>query len=80
MKYKEYRELRSVPIEELSKEDQRKRKEEFIRRLKICRSFLSGLHAGYIPKHVEDNLPNDDPMKEQVKDARILLNNIPGEA
>ena len=80
MKYKEYRKLRSVPVEELSKEDQQKRKDEFTRRLKICRSFLKGIDDGYIPKHVAEGLPNDDPMKEQVNDARIIVNNVGGEA
>ena len=80
MKFEEYRRLRNTSMEEVSREDKRKRKEELRRRLKICRSFLKGVHTGYMPKHVEDNLPDDDPMKEHVNDARILINNIPGEA
>ena len=48
MKYKEYKKLMSVPLKELSTNDQAKRNEEFQRRLNICKVFLTGIKNGYV--------------------------------
>jgi len=48
MKYKDYMKLMKTPYDELSEQDQKKRKKEFHRRLKVCQMFLGGMVKGYI--------------------------------
>ena len=64
MKYKEYKELMKTPFEELSVEDQRKRKKEFHRRLDVCQMFIQGMIKGYVNDDIDKLMEDDDPMKE----------------
>ena len=80
MKYKEYKKLMSVPLEELSTKDQAKRNEEFQRRLDICKVFLSGIKNGYVSDEVANQMEVDDPMADIVTVIQAQVNEVPGEA
>ena len=72
--YEEYDRLRSVPLEELSEEEQKLRMYDFNNRLNIGMEFIRGMLAGYIPQSVTDKFPEDDPLKEETETLRIMFN------
>jgi hypothetical protein len=80
MTYKEYIKLMKTPIDELSKEDKMRRKEEFKKRLEVCKKFLAGMMQGYINEDIRKLIPEDDPMQEALEVLRIRVNEIEGEA
>lgn len=80
MTYKEYIKLMKTPIDELSREDKVRRKEEFKKRLEVCKKFLAGMMQGYINEDIRKLIPEDDPMQEALEVLRIRVNEIEGEA
>ena len=74
LSYEEYNKLRSVPMEELTKEQQELRLHDFKNRLNIGMKFIQGMMKGYISKEVTDMLPDDDPLKEETETVRIMHN------
>ena len=72
--YEEYVKLRSVPVEELSEEDQELRMRDFKNRVEIGMEFIRGIFKGYISKSVVDKFPDDDPLKEETETIRIMFN------
>ena len=72
--YEEYKRLRSVPMEELSEEEQELRLHDFNNRLNIGMKYIRGMLQGYIPKSVTDAFPDDDPLKEESETLRIMFN------
>jgi|TARA_Y100000310_G_C20364096_1_gene660348 RNA binding exosome subunit len=79
MRHKEYTKLMKTPFEELSKENQDKRRKEFKKRLGTCSAFLNEMIKGSISKETLDLLEEDDPIKEACK-VLIINNTIQGEA
>ena len=80
MKFKEYQKLMKIDFEELSSEDKLKRSNEFVRRLDICKMFLTGIHTGRIPDNITDLMEEDDPIKDLVTIMKAQINELPGEA
>jgi|TARA_B100000315_G_scaffold82242_1_gene75380 hypothetical protein len=80
MKYKEYKKLMSVPLKELSTNDQAKRNEEFQRRLNICKVFLTGIKNGYVSTDITNEMEDDDPIRDMVAVIQAQVNELPGEA
>ena len=78
MKYKEYKELMKTPFEELSEEEQKKRKKEFHRRLDVCQMFIQGMIKGYVNDEIDTLLEEDDPMKEGVELLKLQINEQEG--
>ena len=80
--YEEYKKLRQTPMEELSKEDQKKRLDEFDRRLNLATKFITGLVKGKkVSKDIEEGIPEGDPIKETISYTRIIANEKnPGKA
>ena len=67
MKYKDYMKLMKTPYDELSEQDQKKRKKEFHRRLKVCQMFLGGMVKGYINDDISKLMEDDDPLKDTIE-------------
>ena len=80
MKYKEYKELMKTPFEELSVENQKKRKKEFHRRLDVCQMFVTGMIKGYVNDDIDKLMEDDDPMKEGVELLKLQINETEGQA
>ena len=80
MTYKEYIKLMKTPIDELSREDKVRRKEEFEKRLEVCKKFLAGMMQGHINEDIKKLIAEDDPMQEALEVLRIRVNEIEGEA
>ena len=80
MKYKDFKKLMSVSLNSLSRGDQVKRQGELQKRLRLCYGLLEGMTSGYIPEEVEDDLDDDDPLKEMIQLYRIKLHEPTGEA
>jgi RNA binding exosome subunit len=78
MKHKDYKKLMKLPFEDLSEEDQNKRKKEFHRRLEVAQMFLNGIVKGYINNDIEKLMEDDDPMKETVKLVKLQINEVNG--
>ena len=74
LSYEEYKKLRSVPMDELTEEQQELRLHDFRNRLNIGTKFIQGMMKGYISKEVTDMLPDDDPLKEETETVRIMHN------
>jgi hypothetical protein len=72
--------LMKTPFEELSKEDQKRRKEEFERRLGVCKKFLTGMMNGYVSEDLKEEIEDDDPMQEALDVIILRINEIEGEA
>jgi hypothetical protein len=72
--------LMKTPFEELSKEDQKRRKEEFERRLGVCKKFLTGMMNGYVSEDLKKEIEDDDPMQEALDVIILRINEIEGEA
>jgi hypothetical protein len=80
MKYRKYMELMRTPFEELTKEQQKLRKEEFKRRLNVCKKFLTGMMNGYVNEDIKKDIAEDDPMQEALDVLIVRINEIEGEA
>lgn len=80
MKYREYMRLMKTPVEELSEEDKKRRKEEFDRRLGVCKKFLTGMMNGYVNVDIKKEIAPDDPMQEALDILILRINEIEGEA
>ena len=78
MKHKDYKKLMKTPFEDLSEEDQNKRKKEFHRRLEVAQMFLNGIVKGYVSNDIEKLMEDDDPMKETVKLVKLQINEVEG--
>jgi len=73
-------ELMRTPFEELTKEQQKLRKEEFKRRLNVCKKFLTGMMNGYVNEDIKKDIAEDDPMQEALDVLIVRINEIEGEA
>ena len=79
--YEEYKKLRQTPWDELSEEDQKRRLDEFTRRLEVTEKFLmSRVSKERMPENIENELPDDDPKKEILSYMRIMHNEEGGQA
>ena len=78
MKHKDYIKLMETPFEELSEEDQKKRKKEFHKRLDVCQMFIQGMIKGYVNNDIDKLLEDDDPMKETVELLKLKINEVEG--
>ena len=80
MKHKDYMKLMKNQFDELSVEDQKKRKKEFNRRMEVCRMFLTGMVKGYVNDDISKLMEDDDPMKDTIELLRLRINEVEGEA
>ena len=80
MKHKDYMKLMKTPFDELSEQDQKKRKKEFHRRLEVAKTFVTGLTKGYINDDIGKEIPDDDPIQDVIEIVKAQINEIPGEA
>ena len=80
MKHKDYMKLMKTPFEELSEQDQKKRKIEFKRRMEIAKTFVTGLTKGYISDDIDKLIEDDDPIKETVELVKLQINEVTGDA
>ena len=78
MKHKDYIKLMETPFEDLSIEDQKKRKKEFHRRLDVCQMCIQGMIKGYVNDDIGKLLEDDDPMKETVELLKLKINEVEG--
>ena len=76
MKYKDYMKLMKTPYDELSEQDQKKRKKEFHRRLKVCQMFLGGMVKGYINDDISKLMEDDDPLKDTIELLKLQIKEI----
>ena len=80
MKHKDYMKLMKTPFEELSEQDQKKRKIEFKRRLEVAKTFVNGLTKGYISDDIDKLIEDDDPIKGTVELVKLQINEVVGDA
>ena len=80
MKHKDYMKLMKTPFEELSEQDQKKRKIEFKRRLEVAKTFVTGLTKGYISDDIDKLIEDDDPIKDTVELVKLKINEVEGES
>ena len=80
MKHKDYEKLMKTPFDELSEEDQKKRKKEFHRRLEVAQMFITGMVKGYVNDDIGKLMEDDDPMKEKVELLKLQINEVEGKA
>tara|TARA_Y100000034_G_scaffold115511_1_gene152723 strand:- start:138 stop:380 length:243 start_codon:yes stop_codon:yes gene_type:complete len=78
MKHKDYEKLMKTPFDELSEEDQTKRKKEFHRRLEVAQVFLSGMVKGHVNDDISKLMEDDDPMKDMVELLKLQINEVEG--
>ena len=78
MKYKDYSKLMKTPFDELSKQDQKKRKKEFHRRLEVCKMFITGMIKGHVNEDIGKLMDDGDPMKEKVELLKLQINEVEG--
>jgi len=76
MKHKDYMKLMKTPFDELSEEDQKKRKKEFHRRLEVAQMFVTGLIKGHVNDDIGKLLEDDDPMKDMVELVKLQTNEV----
>ena len=76
MKYKDYMKLMKTPFDELSEQDQKKRKKEFHRRLEVAQMFITGMVKGYVNDDIGKLMEDDDPMKEKVELLKLKINEV----
>ena len=76
MKHKDYMKLMKTPFEELSEQDQKKRKKEFHRRLEVAKTFVTGLTKGYINDDIDKLIEDDDPIKDTVELVKLQINEV----
>ena len=80
MKHKDYMKLMKTSFEELSEQDQKKRKIEFKRRLEVAKTFVTGLTKGYISDDIDKLIEDDDPIKDTVELVKLQINEVGGVA
>ena len=80
MKHKDYMKLMKTPFEELSEQDQKKRKIEFKRRLEVAKTFITGLTKGYVNDDIGKLMEDDDPIKDTVELVKLQINEVGGVA
>ena len=73
MKHKDYMKLMKTPFDELSGEDQNKRKKEFHRRLEVAQMFISGMIKGYVNDDISKLMDDDDPLKDEVELLKLKI-------
>ena len=76
MKHKDYMKLMKTPFDELSEEDQKKRKKEFHRRLEVVQMFVTGMIKGHVNDDIGKLLEDDDPMKDMVELVKLQINEV----
>ena len=76
MKHKDYMKLMKTPFDELSEEDQKKRKIEFKRRIEVAKTFVTGLTKGYISDDIDKLIEDDDPIKDTVELLKLKINEV----
>ena len=76
MKHKDYKKLMKTPFDELSEEDQKKRKIEFKRRMEVAKTFVTGLTKGYISDDIDKLIEDDDPIKDTVELVKLRINEV----
>jgi hypothetical protein len=76
MKHKDYMKLMKTPFDELSEEDQKKRKKEFHRRLEVAQMFVTGLIKGHVNDDIDKLIEDDDPMKDMVELVKLQINEV----
>ena len=76
MKHKDYMKLMKTPFDELSGEDQNKRKKEFHRRLEVAQMFISGMIKGYVNDDISKLMDDDDPLKDEVELLKLKINEV----
>ena len=76
MKHKDYMKLMKTPFDELSEEDQKKRKKEFKRRIEVAKTFVTGLTKGYISDDIDKLIEDDDPIKDTVELLKLKINEV----
>ena len=80
MKHKDYKKLMGTPFDELSDEDQKKRKKEFNRRLEVAQMFITGMIKGHVNEDIGKLMDDGDPMKEKVELLKLQINEVEGMA
>ena len=78
MNHKDYKKLMKTSFDELSEEDQKKRKKEFHRRLEVAQMFITGMVKGYVNDDIGKLMEDDDPMKEKVELLKLQINEVEG--
>ena len=76
MKHKEYKKLMRTPFEELSEQDQKKRKKEFHRRLEVAQMFVTGMIKGHVNDDISKLMDDDDPLKDAVELLKLQINEV----
>ena len=76
MKHKDYMKLMKTPFEELSKQDQKKRKKEFHRRLEVAQMFITGMVKGHVNDDIDKLIEDDDPIKDTVELVKLQINEV----
>ncbi len=72
--------LMKTPFDELSEEDQKKRKKEFHRRLEVAQMFVTGLIKGHVNDDIDKLIEDDDPIKDTVELVKLQINEVEGMA
>jgi hypothetical protein len=76
MKHKDYKKLMGTPFDELSDEDQKKRKKEFHRRLEVAQMFITGMIKGHVNDDIGKLMDDDDPLKDAVELLKLKINEV----
>ena len=80
MNHKDYKKLMKTSFDELSEEDQKKRKKEFHRRLEVAQMFVTGLIKGHVNDDIDKLIEDDDPIKDTVELVKLQTNEVGGES
>ena len=76
MKHKDYKKLMKTPFDELSEQDQKKRKKEFHRRLEVAQMFITGMVKGHVNDDIDKLIEDDDPIKDTVELVKLQINEV----
>ena len=76
MKHKDYMKLMKTSFDELSEEDQKKRKKEFHRRLEVAQMFITGMIKGHVNDDISKLMDDDDPLKDAVELLKLQINEV----
>tara|TARA_R110002020_G_scaffold205707_1_gene410374 strand:- start:298 stop:540 length:243 start_codon:yes stop_codon:yes gene_type:complete len=76
MKHKDYMKLMKTSFDELSEEDQKKRKKEFHRRLEVAQMFVTGMIKGHVNDDISKLMDDDDPLKDAVELLKLQINEV----
>ena len=78
MNHKDYKKLMKTSFDELSEEDQKKRKKEFHRRLEVAQMFITGMVKCHVNDDIGKLMEDDDPMKDTVELLKLQINEVEG--